>query len=100
TQGDLWTQIVSDVTATPQDLCAHTVGACFGDAMLAAAATGTGSDVWSWNPVARRLTPDPERHARYAAFYSRYRQLYESTKDIAHFLAAEQHTAAAATRPG
>ncbi|HEX2299675.1 MAG TPA: FGGY-family carbohydrate kinase, partial [Pseudonocardiaceae bacterium] len=94
TQGDLWTQIVSDVTDTPQDLCQHTVGACFGDAMLAALATGTGADPWSWNPVARRLTPDPERHARYAAFYSRYRELYESTKDIAHFLAAEQRAAA------
>ncbi|MGH4019537.1 MAG: FGGY-family carbohydrate kinase [Pseudonocardiaceae bacterium] len=97
TQGDLWTQIVSDVTGTPQDLCEHTVGACFGDAMLAAMATGTGSDVWSWNPVARRLTPDPERRARYDAFYSRYRELYESTKDIAHFLATEQHAAAALT---
>ncbi|MGH3905253.1 MAG: FGGY-family carbohydrate kinase [Pseudonocardiaceae bacterium] len=94
TQGDLWTQIVSDVTATPQDVCEQTVGACFGDAMLAALATGTGSDPWSWNPVARRLTPDPESHARYDAFYSRYRQLYESTRDIAHFLAAEQHASA------
>ncbi len=95
TQGDLWTQIVSDVTATPQDLCKHSVGACLGDAMLAAMATGTASDVWSWNPVTRRLTPDPERHTRYDAFYSRYRALYESTKDIAHFLAAEQHAATA-----
>jgi sugar (pentulose or hexulose) kinase len=59
TQGELWTQIVSDVTATPQDLCEQTVGACLGDAMLAAMAIGTGSDVWSWNPVARRLAPDP-----------------------------------------
>ncbi|MGH3797575.1 MAG: FGGY-family carbohydrate kinase [Pseudonocardiaceae bacterium] len=94
TQGDLWTQIVSDVTATPQDICEQTVGACLGDAMLAALATGSASEVWSWNPVARRLTPDPERHARYDAFYSRYRELYESTKDVAHFLAAEQHAAA------
>ncbi|MFN2495550.1 MAG: FGGY-family carbohydrate kinase [Pseudonocardiaceae bacterium] len=94
TQGDLWTQIVSDVTNTPQDLCEQTVGACFGDAMLAALATNAAPDVWSWNPVARRLTPDSERHARYDAFYSRYRELYESTKDIAHFLAAEQHAAA------
>jgi xylulokinase len=95
TQGELWTQIVSDVTATPQDICRHTVGACFGDAMLAALATNTAADVWAWNPVVCTVAPDLERHARYTAFYSRYRELYECTKDIAHFLAAEQHAAAA-----
>jgi xylulokinase len=94
TQGELWIQIVSDVTGTPQEVCEHTVGASLGDAMLAALATNAAADVWSWNPLARRLAPDPDRHARYDAFYRRYRELYESTRDIAHFLAAEQHAAA------
>jgi xylulokinase len=60
-------------------------------------ATGAAVDVWTWNPVARRLEPDPERHARYDEFYWRYRELYESTKSIAHFLAAQQHAAATPT---
>jgi xylulokinase len=94
TQGDLWTRIVSDVTGLPQDVPEQTVGAAFGDAMLAGLATNAAADVWSWNPVARRLTPDPEHHERYDAFYRHYRKLYESTRDTAHFLAAEQHAAA------
>jgi xylulokinase len=98
TQGDLWTQIVSDVTGSPQDVPEQTVGAAFGDAMLAGLATGAASDVWTWNPVSRRLAPDPGRHERYDAFYRHYRGLYESTKDIAHFLAAEQRAAATAPR--
>ncbi|MQA13410.1 MAG: sugar kinase [Pseudonocardiaceae bacterium] len=101
TRGDLWTQIVSDVTGSPQDVCRHSVGACLGDAMLAGLATNAAPDVWSWNPVVRRLDPDPGNHARYDDFYRYYRELYESTKGIAHFLAAEQHAAAevAARRP-
>ncbi|MCE7001738.1 FGGY-family carbohydrate kinase [Kibdelosporangium philippinense] len=88
TQGDLWTQIVSDVTGVPQELPAETVGACFGSAMFAA--TALGHSVNSWNPLARTVTPNPEHTAKYDAFYSQYRALYPATRDLAHFLAAEQ----------
>jgi xylulokinase len=90
TQGGLWTQIVSDITGWEQQLTEHTVGACYGDAMLAALATGTGAGPWSWNPVVGTVTPDPERAARYAEYYPRYRELYPATRQIAHFLAAQQ----------
>src|SRR5690606_41069347 len=36
TTGDLWTQIVSDVTGLVQELPRETTGAAYGDAMLAA----------------------------------------------------------------
>ncbi|WP_433723767.1 FGGY-family carbohydrate kinase [Nocardia sp. CA-129566] len=92
TKGGLWTQIVTDVTGLPQQLPADTVGACLGDAMLAAAAVGV--DTTGWNPVIGVVEPDPERGAIYAAYYQRYREMYESTRHIAHFLAAEQHRSA------
>lgn len=41
TQGGLWTQVVSDVCGREQDLPAQTIGASYGDALLAAIGTGT-----------------------------------------------------------
>ena len=93
TQGGLWTQIVSDVTGTEQQVPAETIGAAFGDALFAAVATGTDPDVEAWNPVATTVRPDPARGAVYGEFYRRYRDLYPSTVDIAHFLAAQQKAA-------
>lgn len=94
TQGGLWTQIVSDITGLSQQLTEYAVGACYGDAMLAALATGTGSGPWSWNPVVTTVSPDPVRAERYAEFYPRYRELYPATRPIAHFLASQQRAPA------
>ena len=58
--------------------------------MLAALATGTGADPWSWNPVVGTVEPDPANVEVYAGYYQRYRQLYPATLDIAHFLADQQ----------
>jgi xylulokinase len=86
TQGGLWTQIVSDVTGRAQIVLAETVGACLGDAMLAASAAGV--DVSAWN------RPDhvvhPTGSSAYDGFYERYRALYPATADVAHFLAERQ----------
>ncbi|WP_219823201.1 xylulokinase [Nocardia nova] len=92
TKGGLWTQIVSDVTGLPQELPAETVGACLGDAMLAAEASGV--DTSGWNPVTAIVEPDAERQAVYDQYYRCYRELYEATADIANFLATERHRAA------
>lgn len=93
TQGGLWTSIVSDVTGTAQQIPAETIGACLGDAALAALATGTDVDHDAWNPTAHTIHPDSTRAAHYDTFYRRYRDLYPATAGIAHFLAAEQHAA-------
>lgn len=97
TRGGLWTRIVSDVTGEEQQVPTETVGACLGDAVLAATATGVDVDPEAWNPVAHVVTPVAGRTARYDEYYRRYRDLYPATADVAHFLAAEQH---AADRPG
>jgi len=92
TTGGLWTQIVSDVIGQPQELPAHTVGAAYGDAFLAALATGQAvpSDIASWNPIATVIEPDPATGAGYDELYDRYRELYGATADIVHDLAARQ----------
>lgn len=93
TRGGLWTRIVSDVTGEAQQVPTETVGACLGDALLAAVATGADVDPAAWNPVDHTVAPAPDRTARYDEYYARYRALYPATVDVAHFLAAEQHAA-------
>jgi len=93
TQGRVWTGIVSDVTRTPQQLPTETVGACFGDAFLAAVAIGAEPDIERWNPVAEAVEPDPARADRYDEFYRHYRALYPATVEVAHFLARQQESA-------
>ncbi|HWD05573.1 MAG TPA: FGGY-family carbohydrate kinase [Amycolatopsis sp.] len=92
TQGRVWTQIVSDVTRAEQHVPAETIGAAFGDALLAAVAVGLDPDADAWNPVAEVARPDPVRADVYDEFYARYRDLYPATADIAHFLAAQQES--------
>jgi xylulokinase len=91
TRGGLWTQIVSDVTGEAQQVPTETVGACLGDALLAAVATGVDVDVEAWNPPGHTVVPDGA--ARYDEYYRHYRDLYPATSGVAHFLAAEQHAA-------
>jgi xylulokinase len=93
TQGDLWTQLVSDVTGAPQQIPTETIGACLGDALLAATATGHQATAADWNPIARTITPIQEHTDRYEEFYAHYRELYPATRSTAHFLAAQQHLA-------
>jgi len=90
TQGGLWTQIVSDVAGVTQQIPEETIGACLGDALLAATAIGLDVDYEAWNPLAATVSPSG---ARYTEFYRHYRELYPATADIAHFLAAQQHAA-------
>jgi xylulokinase len=93
TQGGLWTRIVSDVTGQQQEVPAETIGACFGDALLAGIATGVAVEPENWNPVSSTIRPDPANVERYDSFYRHYRELYEATAHTAHFLAAEQRAA-------
>ncbi|MBE1582450.1 FGGY-family carbohydrate kinase [Nonomuraea angiospora] len=85
TKGGLWTRIVSDVLQQEQVLSTHTVGAAFGDAMLAARACGVSAA--GWNPVASVVEPDPAAAEDYTRLYGLYRDLYDSTAHIAHELA-------------
>lgn len=88
TQGDLWTQIVGDITGREQIIPSQTIGASYGVALLAAQAV-TDVSIADWNPV--RETRVPQDTAIYEELYPRYLELYTSTRDIAHTLAAVQN---------
>lgn len=85
-QGDLWTQIVTDVTGHEQVVPEQTVGASYGAAFLAARAHAPVS-ITDWNPVREKRVPDQDRHATYTELYRLYVDLYPSTRDIVHALA-------------
>ena len=85
TQGQLWTQIVSDITGLEQQIPAVTIGASFGAAFLAAKTVTTAS-IGKWNPTAAVVRPRPDRAARYDQLYGLYRELYASTSAIVHGL--------------
>lgn len=80
----VWTQIVSDVTGLPQDLPTLTVGACYGDARMAADAAGV--DTTGWNPVAERLQPDPAAREVYDGEFELYAAAYPAMADTMHEL--------------
>lgn len=80
----VWTQVVSDITGLPQDLPTLTVGASYGDARLAAEALGVDTTVW--NPVAERLTPDPETAGMYERLYGLYVEGHPALAETMHAL--------------
>ena len=89
TQGDLWTQIVSDITGRSQVVPAQTIGASYGGAFLAARVVADVA-IRDWNPVREIRRPRPELVDTYAELYRGYRELYTTTRDVTHALAARQ----------
>ncbi|GAA1997467.1 FGGY-family carbohydrate kinase [Microbacterium ulmi] len=99
TQGALWLQVVSDVTGLAQEVPRTTIGASYGSAFLAAAAVaapGESPDITAWNPIVSVVRPRPELAPLYDELFSRYRRLYDCTRELAHELAAAQTARAAA----
>lgn len=93
TQGDLWLQVVSDVTGLTQEVRTVTIGASYGAAFLAAGAVAS-VRIDDWNPVLRMVTPDARLAADYDELSVLYRELYPATADIAHALAERQRKSA------
>lgn len=94
TQGGLWTQVVSDVTGREQVIPAQTIGACYGDALLAAIGTGLVPPETDWASVGRLVTPDPRTTELYDGLYEQYVSLYPATKSQMHHLARLQEAGA------
>jgi xylulokinase len=97
TKSSLWTQIVSNVTGLRQVIPVVTVGASFGDAMLAGRGVGLVSADARWNAPAETLLPDDRTRARYDELYRIYRSLYPATRKQAHAIARVQEETAEAT---
>ena len=88
-----WMQIVCDICNFSQNIPVIKVGACYGDAFMAAVGIGlyeNGSDVKKWVEVEQTLTPNPEAHEAYNELYEIYRELYPINKDLMHRISAIQ----------
>lgn len=80
-----WLQAVSDITGLPQDVPRQTVGAAYGDALLAAVGTGALDDLdaaASRIEVAERIEPNDDLAAFYDRRFTAYRELFEATREI------------------
>ena len=92
TLNPVWMQIIADILGTPVSTPAVTVGACFGDALMAAQAVkypGFESYDALTNYIQDGVTyqPNREHHAAYGKYQDIYDSLYPLTADLVHKLA-------------
>jgi len=88
-QNRTWLQIVSDITGMAQVLPARTVGASFGDALMAGMATGIVNPDTAfarWVRTADVIEPNPANSATYDEAYAIFQSLYPSLKHDLHRL--------------
>ncbi|TGD84993.1 sugar kinase [Mycolicibacterium sp. CH28] len=84
----IWAQTLSDVTGRAQLVPEQAIGASYGDALLAAIGVGLVPPDTDWARIAREIQPDPANVARYNELYATWCELYPSTRDVVHRLAA------------
>ena len=93
----LWNQIKADVLGIPVHLPEASVGAPFGDAVLAGIGLGLYPDfrraLRHMVVVKRRFEPDMENHSRYHGVYRIFRKLYEHLRNDFDQMAALQDAA-------
>jgi xylulokinase len=84
TRNRVWAQATSDITGLRQIVRAKTLGASYGDALLAAIAVGDANAdaIEGWNAVEREFVPDPATAEIYHRQYRVFRELYPRTRDL------------------
>jgi xylulokinase len=82
----LWPQILTDVTGSPQLVPEQSIGASYGDALLAAIGVGLVPPDTDWAEIAGEITAQPADRARYDELYRTWRELYPATADVVHGL--------------
>ena len=84
-----WLQVVSDICNVRQQVPEVTVGASYGDALLAGLGVGlipSPSRIREMVRIRYVVEPDPGRHAAYEPDKKVYRELYQRNKDLMHLL--------------
>ncbi len=90
TKNRTWMQAIADVCGRSVSVAQVTVGACFGDALMASLAGGAFD---SWDElgeklgVAQTITPDRKAHELYARRRHIFDEIYARNKDLMHELA-------------
>ena len=88
-KNELWMQIVADVTGKEISTPAITVGASFGDALMAASGIQypgfeSFDKLTNFIKSGKTYTPNTENHKIYKKFQAIYDNLYESTFELMH----------------
>ncbi|PRC42276.1 sugar kinase [Mycobacterium sp. ITM-2017-0098] len=84
----IWAQAVSDIAGCTQLVPEQTIGASFGDALLAGIGVGLLPADADWTRIVRTIGPDPDRTAMYDGLYQTWRELYPATRTQVHRLSA------------
>jgi xylulokinase len=84
----LWISIVTDVTGRTQLIPREIVGACYGDALLAAIGIGLAEPKTDWTVIDHNVEPDLTGRAAYDELYLLWRELYPATREQMHRLGA------------
>jgi len=89
TKNPSWLQMIADITGKAIETPAISIGACYGDALLAAMAIGyyNGYDELAATiKPGQCYKPSNERHQVYKKYQAVYDKLYIATKDLMHRL--------------
>lgn len=85
TKAPLWMQIISDILGMEILTANVTVGAAFGDAVMAAIGVGHFKSFSQLRPYiesGKRYLPNMENHEKYKPYVKIFRELYERNKDL------------------
>lgn len=91
-KNDIWMQIVSDVLGRELHAPLITIGACFGDALMAATAIKY-KGFEDFATLSAHIKPDkvykpnPENHKKYQKYQAIYERMYPQLKSLMHELA-------------
>lgn len=93
-QNPLWMQIVADVTGKVINTPLVTIGACFGDAMMAATAVKYPgfedfSALTKFIKPGKTFRPDSRNHETYKVYQDIYNRLYPAAAELMHALALQ-----------
>lgn len=89
-QGGLLTQLVSDACGIEQWLPAESIGASYGDALLAAVGARLAGERDDWSAIAAAVAPDPSARAVYDTLAPLHAELYRATMPVVHALAQRE----------
>lgn len=91
TKSPKWMQIIADVTGKPIKVAEITVGAAYGDALMAALGAGRFSSFSELDSVIslnHTYVPNGEKYAEYEPYYRLFCQLYQQNKGLMHSLSS------------
>lgn len=89
TKAPVWMQIIADILGMEIVTADVTIGASFGDAVMAAVGVGhfkSFAEIRRYIHPGRRYQPDMNNHEKYKPYVEIFRELYQRNRDLMHRL--------------